>query len=544
MAGAKLIIDPLDGPALALGGRVVTMDPDRHVFEHGVVYLNKGAIVAVQDRTASAPPGFPEVPVIKTGGVIYPGLIELHNHIAYNVLPLWQVPGTFTDRNKWAGLAEKQKRVTAPMAVLAQTPGLLPAVARYVELKCLLGGTTTTQGFRLNNAGGAVRYYRGLVRNVEQTEDPDLPKAGGRIPDVAKDDAPGLLKLLKKSTCYFLHLSEGTDAKTRQHFLDLHLPNGEWALTEHFTGIHATALHPEDFAVLHSHNSAVVWSPLSNFLLYNQTMDLESALAEKLRIGLGSDWSVSGSKNLLGELKVARLVNQDLGGLVNDEDLVAMATSGASEILGWQEALGSLAAGKRADLVVVRDKPGTSPYAPLLDAHETDILLVLINGVPRYGLPSLMEKTGVSDEAGEAIRVGGLDRRIHLAHESVDPAVGTITAAAARSTLTEALHDLPALAREVDARHAGAVPVDPNQWHLALDEMALTSFEAHPSEADLTPQRMLSALGLAAVPLESLVSPIDLDPPTVADDRNFLDQLAQQMNLPNYLKTGLAQAYA
>ena len=52
----------------------------------------------------------------------------------------------------------------------------------------------------------------------------------------------------------------------------------------------------------------MVWSPMSNLLLYGGTADIAAALAAGVRIGIGSDWSPSGSKNLLGELKVAWLL--------------------------------------------------------------------------------------------------------------------------------------------------------------------------------------------------------------------------------------------
>jgi cytosine/adenosine deaminase-related metal-dependent hydrolase len=542
MEAPRPIIDPLEGPTLALSGHVVTMNPNRQTREDGVVYLSQGGIVAVQDRGQEPPAGFADVPVTPTGGVIYPGLIELHNHIAYNALPLWQVPQKFTDRNRWAALPEKRRRVTAPMAVLAGTPDLLPAVARYVEVKALLGGTTTTQGFRLNNAGGAVRYYRGLVRNVEQTEDPALRNAGGSIPDVRAQDAAHFLTKLNRFACYFLHLSEGTDPPTRKHFLDLKLASGSWALTNALAAIHATALEPADFKVLAEHQASVVWSPLSNFLLYGKTMNLKSARAKKLRIGLGSDWSVSGSKSLFAELKVARLVTREIDAGLEDEDLVAMATCDAAAILHWDGALGSLEAGKRADLLVLRSGDEADPYAALLDARETDIRLVLINGVPRYGIPSLMKKVGVTE--GEGIRVGGLDRRLYLEQETVDPAVGRISFTKARDTLEDALHRLPQLARKLDHQPVGALPeTDPDRWHLALDEMVFDDFDAAPAAGNIAPQGILAALGLGAVSLESLVSPIDLDPPTVADDHGFLNSLDRQPNLPAYLKTGLRHAF-
>ena len=54
---------------------------------------------------------------------------------------------------------------------------------------------------------------------------------------------------------------------------------------------------------------SVVWSPFSNLWLYRGTTDVLAARAAGVRICLGADWSPSGSKNLLGELKVADMWN-------------------------------------------------------------------------------------------------------------------------------------------------------------------------------------------------------------------------------------------
>ena len=54
----------------------------------------------------------------------------------------------------------------------------------------------------------------------------------------------------------------------------------------------------------------MIWSPFSNLWLYRDTTDVVAARDEGLRICLGADWSPSGSKNLLGELKVADLWNR------------------------------------------------------------------------------------------------------------------------------------------------------------------------------------------------------------------------------------------
>ena len=128
-------VDPPTGGRLALSGRVVTMDENFTVLAHGVVYADKASIVAVQDVAAPRPPGFETVNVVATEGTLFPGLIELHNHLSYNALGLWQVPKKFTNRDQWGGTPEYRKLVTGPMTVLGRTPGLLPAVIRYVECK-------------------------------------------------------------------------------------------------------------------------------------------------------------------------------------------------------------------------------------------------------------------------------------------------------------------------------------------------------------------------------------------------------------------------
>src|ERR1700752_4066536 len=98
-------VDPLTGPKLAITGQVVTMDDAFTRISRGTVYIELGGIVAVQNATQPPPPGFETTPVVDVRGTIFPGLIELHNHLAYNVLRLWQVPRLFKNRDQWGGTA-------------------------------------------------------------------------------------------------------------------------------------------------------------------------------------------------------------------------------------------------------------------------------------------------------------------------------------------------------------------------------------------------------------------------------------------------------
>lgn len=47
------------------------------------------------------PAAYAQATVIDTGGTIFQGLIDLHNHLSYNFLPLWSAPRRFANRNIW-----------------------------------------------------------------------------------------------------------------------------------------------------------------------------------------------------------------------------------------------------------------------------------------------------------------------------------------------------------------------------------------------------------------------------------------------------------
>src|SRR5262249_27237526 len=162
-------------------------------------------------------------------------------------------------------------------------------------------------GIELFSNHGDRQYYRGLVRNVELPDDARLRAADARIGDVAPADASKFRQQLQHSSCYLLHLAEGTNDAARSHFLALRFTdNGhdQCDITPALAGIHCSALRPEDFDLLRANGGALVWSPLSNLLLYGDTAKVKDAAARGVLIGVGADWSPSGSKNLLGEMKV------------------------------------------------------------------------------------------------------------------------------------------------------------------------------------------------------------------------------------------------
>ncbi|MEU8827044.1 amidohydrolase family protein [Streptomyces sp. NPDC048636] len=527
-----------DEPRFALRGRIVTMDPHDTVLDDGVLYIGRGLVDAVLPAGAPRPPGHEDTPVVRTGGTVYPGLIELHNHLPYDVLPLWRIPERYGNRSDWGGRVNPAYRtlVTGPMTVLGEDPALMPAVVRYVEAKALVNGTTTSQGIALFSNTGSRRMYRGIVRNVEATDDPALPEAASRIADVEASDASRFLTRLQQPHRLLLHLAEGVDDEARGHFRALEFERGRWAITDNLVGIHCTALTAEDFTVFAGHGGSMVWSPLSNLLLYGRTADIAAARRTGMLIGLGSDWSVSGSKGLLGELKAARLASAAAGGVFSDRDLVAMATRDAAAILRWERTLGSLRPGTRADLITVAGDDG-DPYTALIDARDRDIVLVAVDGTPRYGTTALMRKLTPDPAELEPLPDGAPARRSVRLHQSAaDPVVGGLTLTEAAERLSRALTDLPSHAERA-ARRAPPGADEGPRWRLALDEIEPNGTELRPRLAPPAAARRArpGPSGPEIAPLDArpaALTALALDGLTAGGDPGFLASLAAEPNLP------------
>lgn len=531
-----------DESLLALKGRVVTMDDGDTVLDHGVVYVRGAHIAAVADEGDPPPAGFEDVRTRNVGGTIYPGLIDLHNHLSYDALPMWKVPDRYGNRDQWARHPDYRRLISGPMNVLGKTRGYPEAIARYAECKSLIGGVTTSQGIALFSNAGIRRYYHGLLRNVEISGGPDLPAADARIGDVEAEDAGRFLQHLQRCSCLLLHLSEGNDERAHTHFRALELDDGSVAITDALAGIHCVALKREDFDLMAARGASMVWSPLSNLLLYGETADIAAAKAAGMNIGLGSDWSPSGSKNLLGELKAAYACNRVAGEPFTARDIVAMATRNAARLLKWQRGVGSLEAGKRADLVVVRGKV-RDPYMQLIGADETRIGLVVIDGVRRYGLRSLMP----DDRGLEKWSLRSRPRRLDLRGADLDPLSAQLTLAQTTARLKRGLKRLKQLAHDLEhPRTSARTGADaPPQWFLELeqDEPPGVSLRTRFSDSPDAPVKVSAMPMMRSVPLSELLGPIALDPLTVAQDAGFVRRLSEQANIPAPVMAELRKLY-
>ncbi len=365
---------PAQGAAFALRGCVIT--PDERL-DDGFVVVHGGSIVAAGAQQPAA-----GVRIIDTGGVILPGLIDLHGHPEYNIFAAWEPPRLYRNRYQWRRSAEYQAVVREPWENLTGTDTLLPALMRYAEVRALTGGATAIQG----SSGLHQTADEALVRNVDRRI---FGQHRARsVVDLGRLGPENVARLTRQIddgdvNAVYIHLAEGTDDTSRAEFDDL-VASG--LLTPATIIIHGTALTREQMADARDAGAKLVWSPQSNLRLYGDTTRVADALDLGIPVGLGADWLPSGSPSLLAELKVARRVLARQGAADDPQRLVRMVTSDAAGIAGLGDRLGRLEAGRPADILVL-ERRIDDPWENVLAAEPSWIDLVTIGGDLSYGRP-------------------------------------------------------------------------------------------------------------------------------------------------------------
>lgn len=411
---------------LAIKAHIVPLKKSspKRTFAGRVYFSDTGRIAGTRTLSENAPAGHADATDIDPGDAfVYPGLIDLHSHLGYNALPLWiqpDEPSPFLHHDIWPGRSTYKEEVSWPAWVLAK--GAPEALLVYVQVQALAGGTTAIQGWPTANR----RPANQLVRNIDDQK--FLDEHDGRDNIRTSTLTLGVEELRDRADAmaegmgFIYHCAEGqVDSIVVREYDDLATTN---CLRERLIAIHCCAVDGDAFrrwkdrAALVGDDGpgTVVWSPFSNLWLYNQTTDIPAARAHGVAVCLGTDWGPSGTKNLLGELKVARIWADEQQWELDDFDLVEMATASPGDALSrcWGKRVGRLVTHSLGDVCVVK-RNFDDPWENLVKAREEDVLLVLIDGQPRYGTEELMTACGARRTT--SVRVGTERRRIML----IDP---------------------------------------------------------------------------------------------------------------------------
>jgi 5-methylthioadenosine/S-adenosylhomocysteine deaminase len=398
---------------LALRGTLIMPDG---IVENGVVLIHQGKIAA-----AGAKVKIPQnATTIDTHGIIAPGLIDLHNHLTYNIFPRWHPAEEFANRYDWQQKPIYKTLIESPHDAL-MADGLECEMERYAEVKALSEGETSVVGSL------AEACSEGLAHNLDSEDEWHVAYNVFPLQMAETELAPIRQRLANHQLNGFLiHLSEGghEDASAAREFVML---KGRGLLVPGVSLIHGVALQPENFAEMAAHGVNLIWSPRSNLELYGSTADVAAATAAHVKIALAPDWSPTGSDGLLAELNYAAAWNDaQKPHPFSDRELVAMATSVPAELVGASGRVGALEAGHDADLLILRpelDGGKRDAWWVLTHATAAQVMLVAVEGEPVYGDAELLEKLSPSHPA-ERLEVCGSSKALLFTglHGHVDQA--------------------------------------------------------------------------------------------------------------------------
>jgi 5-methylthioadenosine/S-adenosylhomocysteine deaminase len=165
----------------------------------------------------------------------------------------------------------------------------------------------------------------------------------------------------------------------------------QWGvLNSDFLAVHCVQATREDIRILKAKGAAVAHCPKSNAKLGCGVAPLAELLHQGVRVGFGTDSPASSNiMDMFDEMRAAlflhRALEKDVR-VLNARKCVAIATLGAAEALGLQDRVGSLEAGKRADLIAVdisgsHFAPIDDPYSALVyGANQDDVFFTCIDG--------------------------------------------------------------------------------------------------------------------------------------------------------------------
>jgi 5-methylthioadenosine/S-adenosylhomocysteine deaminase len=398
------------------GGIVVTMDAAGRVLSPGAVAMDGRDIVAVDTPEAIAARFSGRESFDTTGQVVMPGLINTHTHA-----PMVLYRGLADD----LALMDWLQKYIFPAEAKTVTPEFVRAGTRLAALEMIQSGTTTyADMYYFEEEIAKVTKEAGLRGVLGQTII-QFPVADARTPadglarteafikQFAGDDlivpavAPHSMYTLDTATLkaaraladrthapVLIHLAETADEiKTAQgkhpatptRYLE---SIGFWG--PRTLAAHGVWLTPADMTILARHQVGVSHNPESNMKLASGAAKVVAMRRAGVVVGLGTDGAASNNDLDMFEAMrqaafLAKLQTNDPRA-VPARTALEMATIDGARALGMENEIGSLEAGKRADVITVsmtaaRQTPMYDPLSHLVyTTHGDDVRTTIVNG--------------------------------------------------------------------------------------------------------------------------------------------------------------------
>ncbi|MEM2588098.1 MAG: amidohydrolase [Candidatus Bathyarchaeia archaeon] len=407
------------------GGTIVTMGSEG-VIRDGAVVVEGDTIVDV-GKSDEIKRKYSRYEKIDAGGkVVMPGLINTHQHAAMSLLRGYADDYPLKEwLERWVWPLERH-----------MTGYDIYVGALLTAVESVMGGTTTVNTMYhymvdYNEAMALAEVgLRGVVGHVcfswrkehDKRALEDLArrwhrKAGGRIrvsvdPHAPYTVDPEYMRELRALTrelnerygsvdapiIWHIHLAETVDeAQKIKDSFGITIPDGVvdyvdslGVLAGDVVAAHCVHLTPRDIEILSLRNVKVAHNPISNMKLASGISPIPGLLRAGVTVALGTDSPCSNnSADMFEVMKFAALLHKGVNGnptLLPAEVTLRMATVNGARALLWDNEIGSIEVGKKADIIIVNFR---SPHLwPIYNeishlvyaAKASDVETVIING--------------------------------------------------------------------------------------------------------------------------------------------------------------------
>ena len=381
---------PMSGAGVTIvrGAWVLTMGPQGALRDAAVSFDESGRLLAV-GPAADLLAVNPGATVVGDGnGIVLPGFINAHTHLT---------EGLITGMGETAVLWEWFERVVNPAGInITREDVALGTRLKAVEM--LESGITTVNDMCCHRNLGSLASLgavdglsefgmRGVVSfGAEDTYE------GSPDADVFMNEHEALADRIAPEELIDFRIGVGTvlgmSDELFQRTIAAAKENG-WAIHTHLAEVReevteSTLLHgastiqhagrsgmldheviaghciwcsETDIGLLASKDVAVAHNPVANMILASGVCPVPRLLREGVRIGIGTDGAASNdSQDMFGAIKTAALlqkVHHLQAVAMTAPQVLEMATIGGARALGMEQEIGSLEAGKRADVVLL-----------------------------------------------------------------------------------------------------------------------------------------------------------------------------------------------
>jgi 5-methylthioadenosine/S-adenosylhomocysteine deaminase len=401
---------------VVVGGTVVTENPQHRVVSPGAIAIDATTIVDVDSPEAIAQKYQANETVEARDEIVLPGLINTHTHA-----PMVMFRGLADDLK----LMDWLEQYIFPAEAKTVSPAFVRTGTRLAALEMIESGTTTFADMYYFEEEIAKTTREAGLRGVLGQTIIQFPVADAKTPAEAlarterfiqafKDDslitpavAPHSMYTNDKATLLacvelahrygvpvIIHLAETDDEIKTAHerygvtptaFLE---DIGFWG--PRTLAAHGVWVTDDDIAILKRRGIGVSHNPESNMKLASGAAPVMKYLAAGVALGLGTDGAASNNDlDMFGAMRLAsfqaKQVTHDPTA-VPAQKALDMATIDGARALGMEKVIGSLEAGKRADLITV--SMSASRQTPLYNAishlvyvtRGDDVRTTVVNG--------------------------------------------------------------------------------------------------------------------------------------------------------------------